>query len=132
MPTILPIIPGLIARRKSGDVPPRKLFTRLSVDDKLVILWGMYREYSMRHISRSLPCAIDTVRRYRNDVYEDPLLAFEIPVYIQAGTKKFRCAFCASTKPNKSTIIRHVLSHIVPSEIANSIDLRHTNGRVVL
>jgi hypothetical protein len=127
-----PIIPELIASRKSGDIPARKLYTKLSVDDKLMILWGLYREYSMRHIAGLLPCAIDTVRHFKNDVYEDPLLAFEIPVYIQAGAKKFRCAFCASTKPNKSTIIRHVLSHIVPTEIAQGVDLRHTNGRIVL
>ena len=132
MPTTLPAIPDLIANRKNGDVPPRKLFMKLSVDDKLIILWGMYREYSNRHISRLLPCGIDTVRSYKGKVYGDPLLAFELPVYIQQGTKRFRCGFCGSMKPNKATIMRHVLSHVVPTEIARDVDLRHTNGRVVL
>ncbi len=132
MPNTLPAIPDLIASRKNGDVPPRKLYMKLSVDDKLAILWGMYREYSNRHISRLLPCGIDTVRSYKGKVYDDPLLAFELPVYIQQGNKRFRCGFCGSIKPNKATIMRHVLSHIVPSEIARDVDLRHTNGRVVL
>ena len=132
MPTILPAIPDLIAHRKNGDVPPRRLFMKLSVDDKLIILWGLYREYSNRHISKLLPCGIDTVRTYKSKVYEDPLLIFDLPVYIQQGNKKFRCGFCGSIKPNKSTIMRHVLSHIVPIEIARDVDLRHTNGRVVL
>ena len=127
-----PAIPTLINNRKNGDVPARTLWMPLSVDDKLIILWGLYREYSNKNISRMLPCGVDTVRRYKSSIYSDPLGVFDLPVYIQQGSKRFKCTFCSSQKPNKGTIIRHVLSHVVPMEIARDIDLRHTNGRVVL
>jgi len=127
-----PAIAGLASSRRAGDIPPREKWTPLNVDDKLLLLWGMYREYSIRQIGLFVQCSIESVRKYRDTVLDDPLLIFDLPVYVQQGPKIYRCNFCGAHKESKSNIIRHVLSHVVPAEMARDVDLRTTNGRVVL
>ena len=127
-----PAIAGLASSRRTGGIPPREKGTPLTVDDKLLLLWGMYREYSLRQIGIFVSCATESVRKYRDTIFDDPLLIFELPVFVQQGPKIFRCNFCGAHKESKSHIIRHVLSHVVPAEMARDVDLRATNGRVVL
>ena len=127
-----PAIAGLLSSRRAGGVPSREKGTPLNVDDKLLLLWGMYREYSIRQIGILVGCAAESVRKYRDAVLDDPLLVFELPVYVQQGPKIFRCEFCSAHKETKSNIIRHVLAHVVPAEMARDVDLRSTNGRIVL
>ena len=127
-----PAIAGLAASRRTGEIPPRERWTPLTVDDKLLLLWGMYREYSLRQIGVLVNCAAESVRKYRDIVFDNPLIIFDLPVYVQQAPKIYRCNFCGAHKEAKAVIIRHVLSHVVPSEMARDVDLRSTNGRIVL
>ena len=125
-------IPALVADHRAGLLQKRTPYALLTVDDKLLALWGMYRGYSMASNSRFTNVGIDTLRKLRDTVFEDPLSIFELPVYIQQGQKKFRCNFCSGVKMTKTLMIRHVLAHIIPYEMARDIDIRQTNGRITL
>ena len=103
--------------------PARNKNAHLSSEDKLLILWGTSRDWTIRHIAQALPASPTTVKTYRQRIFEDPLLVFELPVLRQASGKKQQCQLCGEERPSRVRAMRHVLAHIFPYEIARDVSL---------
>ena len=95
----------------------------LSVEDKLVILWGLTNGWSVDRIATSLPAGYATVARYKSRVFEDPKVVFELPVVSTLGKHGYRCRLCGEERSKKVKVMRHVLAHVLPYEIARDIHL---------
>lgn len=91
---------------------------RLSEEDQLLIVWGVYRGWHIKKIAEKLPAMRGTVWRYQRMWEDDPTLLLQLPVLTQISDSKFRCQLCGETRPTKTKIYRHVLAHVVPMEIA--------------
>ncbi len=103
--------------------PARNKNSHLSSEDKLLILWGTSRDWTIRHIAQALPASATTVKSYRQRIFDDPLLVFELPVLRQTAGKKQQCQLCGEERPSRVRAMRHVLAHIFPYEIARDISL---------
>ncbi len=106
--------------------PSRSKNAHLSTEDKLLILWGTSREWTIRQISQALPASPTTVKTYRQRIFEDPLRVFELPVLRQMAGKKHQCQLCGEERPSRVRAMRHVLAHIFPYEIARDASLTDT------
>ncbi len=103
--------------------PSRTKNAHLSAEDKLLILWGISREWTIRQTAHTLPASPTTVKSYRQRISEDPLLVFELPLLKQASGKKQQCQLCGEERPSRARAMRHVLAHIFPYEIARDASL---------
>ncbi len=103
--------------------PSRNKNAHLSTEDKLVILWGISREWTIRQTAQALPASPTTVKAYRQRIFADPLLVFELPVLRQASGRKYQCQLCGEERPSRVRAMRHVLAHIFPYEIARDASL---------
>ena len=106
--------------------PSRSKNAHLSTEDKLLILWGTSRDWTIRQISQALPASPTTVKTYRQRIFEDPLRVFELPVLRQMAGKKHQCQLCGEERPSRVRAMRHVLAHIFPYEIARDASLSDT------
>ena len=78
----------------------------LSVEDKLVILWGLTNGWSVDRIATSLPAGYATVARYKSRVFEDPKVVFELPVVSTLGKHGYRCRLCGEERSKKVKVMR--------------------------
>ena len=60
--------------------PQRVKYSHLDDEDKMLILWGWSRGWTIRRTSEALPTSISAVKNYRSKVFENPALVFELPV----------------------------------------------------
>ena len=103
--------------------PSRSKNAHLSSEDKLLILWGISRDWTIRKTAQALPASPTTVKTYRQRIFEEPTLVFELPVLRQMSGKKQRCQLCGEERPGRVMAMRHVLAHILPYEIARDASL---------
>ena len=103
--------------------PPRAKNAHLSVEDKLLILWGVSREWSVRRIAEALPCSPTTVKSYRQQVWEDPRVVFDLPVLVQVSERRHQCQFCGESRPARKKAMLHFLVHVLPYEAARNVPL---------
>ena len=96
---------------------------RLTIRDKVFILWGRYEELSMRAIAERLPAARGTVNAYLTRVRRSPRIALELPLYQRLSEHRFRCGFCRDIRASEPAIGRHVLAHFLPYEVARDTNL---------
>ena len=96
---------------------------RLTIRDKVFILWGRYEELSMRAIAERLPAARSTVNAYLTRVRRSPRIALELPLYQRLSQHRFRCGFCRDIRTSEPAIGRHVLAHFLPYEVARDTNL---------
>ena len=106
--------------------PPRKKYDRLDDDDKMLILWGASRGWTVKKIAMALPAGQTTVKNYKARIFDDPGLVFDLPVLEEIGAKVYRCRLCGERRGSRDKVMRHVLAHILPEEIARGVNL----GRV--
>ncbi|MDA1129865.1 MAG: hypothetical protein O2913_14410 [Chloroflexi bacterium] len=116
-----PILAAIGDRVK--DRPPKAKHAHLDDDDKLVILWGLSRGWAARKIARAVPCSEGSVKNYKNRLFEDPGVLFELPLLLQTAPKVHQCQLCREQRPSRSKAMRHVLSHVLPYEVARDIRL---------
>ena len=105
------------------DRPPRAKNSHLDDDDKLLILWGWSRGWTIRRTAETLPTSLSTVKNYRSRVFEDPATVFELPILKLTGSKSHQCGLCGETRPTRMRGMRHVLSHVLPTEVARDTPL---------
>ena len=105
------------------DRPQRVKHAHLDDDDKLVILLGLSRNSSAGKIARDVPCSPGTVNNFKIRIFDDPGLVFQLPVLVQTGPRVHQCQICGETRPSRIKGMRHVLSHILPYEVARDIPL---------
>ena len=96
---------------------------RLTIRDKVFILWCRYEELSMRTISGLLPAARSTVNAYLTRVRRSPRMALELPLSQRLSKNRLRCGFCRAIRANEPAIGRHVLAHFLPYEVARDTNL---------
>lgn len=107
------------------DRPPRLKHAHLDDEDKLVILWGLSRGWAAGKIARALPASPGTVKNFKNRIFQDPGLVFQLPVLAQAGPKSHQCQLCGESRPSRMKAMRHVLAHFLPDEMARGVPLEH-------
>ncbi len=105
------------------DRPERVKHAHLDDEDKLLILWGLSRNWSAGKIARVLPASPGTVNNFKTRIFDDPGLVFQLPVLVQTGPRVHQCQICGETRPSRIKGMRHVLSHIFPREVARDIPL---------
>ena len=59
--------------------PPRQKHDRLHDDDKLLILFGTTRAWTIKKIALTLPSSQTTVKNFRAKIFEDPVSVFDLP-----------------------------------------------------
>ena len=103
--------------------PARQKHDHLDVDDKLLIVFGVSRGWTIKKIALSLPASQTTVKSYRAKIFDDPVLVFDLAVLLETGPKAFQCSLCGESRGSRAKGMRHVLAHILPEEIARGIPL---------
>ena len=97
---------------------PREKGRRLSVDDKMAILWALSHEWSLEKIASNINAAYRTVWKFRRGLFHDPSQIVHLPVISVDAKKQVRCRLCGEVRKGKTTAYRHVLSHFLPYEVA--------------
>ncbi|MCZ6892044.1 MAG: hypothetical protein O7F09_05965 [Chloroflexi bacterium] len=105
------------------DKTPRHRGQWLSLDDRLVVYWGMTRAWSVRYTARALGCSASAVQQHRMRYYDDPRLVFELPLYSKTDTRAYTCRICEETRSTKTRVQRHILGHGMPHEMARDCSL---------
>ena len=103
--------------------PPRQKHDRLDDDDKLLILHGTSRGWTVRKIAMTLPSSETTVKNFRAKIFEEPGVVFELPVLKLTGPKSHQCGLCGESRPTRMKGMRHVLAHVLPHEVARDVPL---------
>lgn len=107
-----PILDALAERE------PRIGQGKLSEEDKLVIVWGIYKGWTTKKIAEKIPASTHTILSLWRDWEEQPTLILDLPVLVHLPDSNFRCEICGETRPTKFKIYRHVIAHVAPKDIA--------------
>ena len=105
------------------DRPPRTKYAHLDDDDKLLVIWGMSRGWTIRRTAETLPTSQSTVKNYRSRVFEHPAIVFELPVLTMTEPKAHQCGLCGESRATRQKGMRHILAHILPYEVARDVPL---------
>lgn len=103
--------------------PPRQKHDHLDDDDKMLILFGTSRGWTIKKIALTLPASQTTVKSFRTKIFEDPVSVFNLPVLVETAPKAFQCRLCGESRESRAKAMRHVLAHILPEEIAKGVPL---------
>ncbi len=103
--------------------PPRQKHDRLDDDDRMLILWGTSRGWTIKRIAMALPAGQTTVKNFKAKIFDDPVSVFDLPVLVETGPKAYQCRLCGECRGSRAKAMRHVLGHIVPQEIARGVPL---------
>ena len=103
--------------------PPRQKHDRLDDDDRMLILWGTSRGWTIKKIAMALPASQTTVKNYKAQIFDDPVSLFDLPMLVETGPKAYQCRLCGERRGSRAKAMRHVLAHILPEEIARGVDL---------
>jgi len=117
-PPVLAEIGDRVANR-----PPRQKHDHMDDDDRLLILWGASRGWTIRKIAAPLPASQTTVKNYKAKIFDNPVSVFDLPVLVETGPKAFQCRLCGESRGSRAKAMRHVLAHILPEEIARGVPL---------
>jgi len=93
-------------------------------DHKLVILWGIYRKWTMTLTAKKIGASEATVRKYKHKILLAPSLVLGLPIVSAKGPSQYQCRFCGEIRKSRKTVTRHFLHHVFPPEIADNLDLR--------
>ena len=103
--------------------PLRQKHDRLDDDDKLLILHGTSRGWTIKKIALTLPASQTTVKNFRTKIFNDPVTVFGLPVLSEISPKSHLCRLCGESRGSRTKAMRHVLAHILPEEIARGVPL---------
>ena len=60
--------------------PPWQKHDRLDDVDKLLILYGTSKGWTIKKIALTQPASQTTIKNFRGKIFEDPALVFDLPV----------------------------------------------------
>lgn len=82
-------------------------------------------QWSILRIHRTYDISERTIGRFRKRILNDPLEIARLPVMERVGAtgKSYRCRFCGETRPQRARCFRHVMSHVLPFEVARDYPL---------
>ena len=102
----------------------------LGAEEKLVILWATTRGWGVAKTARMIGRSASPISRYRRQILDDPQIVFErLHLYSQLADHKWSCHFCGEFKKTRNKIMRHILSHLLPLEIAKAVPLDRVRNR---
>ena len=123
--TTIPPRPPVLAEigDRVKNRPPRQKHDRLDDDDRLLILWGASRGWTIKKIAMALPASQTTVKSFKAKIFDNPVSVFDLPVLMETGPKAHQCRLCGESRGSRAKAMRHVLAHILPEEIARGVPL---------
>ena len=102
----------------------------LGAEEKLVIIWGMTRGWSKAKTACMIGRSTSAIARYKNRIVHRPQIVFDdMDLYSQLAERKWGCRICGEFRTTRTRIMRHVLAHFLPIEIAKVATLRVQNPR---
>ena len=107
--------PRVVSQRKKGE--------RITVEDKMAILWMLAHDWSILRICGQINSAYNTVFFFRQGMIKDPSIIAKLPVIDVKGKRKFQCRLCRAVRPTRIGCLRHVMSHVLPLEVARDYPL---------
>lgn len=124
-PTLLHLRHPTFDRSDSlSEGKPRKKGARFTLDDQLNILRGKANGWSNRRIASALPASGAGVREYWKRMLNDPALIFGLPVLVEVSKNTYRCELCSGKCPGWRDGVRHLLFHLLPTDIAMQVPLK--------
>ena len=106
-------------RHKKPTRSPEDRHARLTSDEHRFILWALRERWSAARIGRTLGVSGITVRRFRSQFWQDPLMLLELGLYEMVGGPdkgEYRCLVCGDRVKGRRKMEGHVLSHFVEKE----------------
>ncbi len=88
----------------------------------IVVVWGLYRGWTVAFTAKTARAHPATIRRRRAFYAANPAALFELPI-LHRGLRVYRCEFCGSHIPTKSerAAREHVAEHVLSPEIVKSL-----------
>ena len=100
----------------------------LGAEEKLVIIWGMIRGWSKAKTARMIGRSTSPIGRYKNRIVHNPQIVFDhLQLYSQLADRKWGCRICGEFRNTRMRVMRHILAHILPIEIAKGAALSGQN-----
>ena len=113
-----------IARIVNGDIPPKRHRNQaLSLEERLFVLWAVSREWTDYSVATQLHAKPETVRRYKEAIFETPSLVLSLPVTKRINRREWLCRLCGDTRPSYLRVVRHILAHVLPEEMVRALSL---------
>ncbi len=113
-----PILDDINAYIKTGVREVQTSHRFLSVDDKLMIIWGLSRSWGDKRTAHYTKVGLTAMKNYKSKIVHDPQSIFEeLPLYTQIDSRKYMCRLCRERRPTRAQVMRHILAHIFPPEI---------------
>ena len=123
MPT--PFLERIVAQRSK-----RSQRGRLNDQDKLAILLCLHHRTSLPRIARTVGTSLQTIERHVARFRENPAKhIFGMEVY-QQSARGWECGFCGTVKQKEAQVIRHVMEHVLPREVARDAKIDHIPRRL--
>mgnify|MGYP001605456752 CR=1 FL=1 len=97
--------------------------TSLTIDEKMLALRLMTLLWSQARIAKKLHRDRRIISSFRDTFVDNPSLIVRLPVLYQQGRKSYVCKICGISRDTLEAGYRHVLSHILPIEIARDSPL---------
>ena len=112
------------AIRPSPYSPPRVKRDRLSIDDRLRVLWYLSKGEGGTRIAQHMEISPNTVYEYRKRVFANPYEMLDLPsVYRRRDKGDYQCGFCSHVEKHLRKMQRHVLAHVLVYERARDLNL---------
>lgn len=93
----------------------------LQMERDIVVLWGMYRGWSMPVMADAVMVSIPAIERVRRKFINEPYAIFRCPVLhkvLRADKPLWTCQFCGEQMREAERKAReHVASHVLSSDI---------------
>ncbi len=77
-----PVLKKSMIQEILDEREPRVGLGDLSQEDKLLIIWGVYRGWTTKRIAEKVPTSVQTVLKHQQDWYERPRI-LDLPVLTQ-------------------------------------------------
>ena len=96
----------------------------LSIDEQMVILELFAHKWTVYKIAGHLHRNRRTISKFRLCLANNPSLIVKLPVlYQRQGRRSYICKICEAQRDTLEAGYRHVLSHVLPLEIARDSPL---------
>ena len=106
-----------IQSRRTRD-PKRRV---IGADEKQAMIWGWSRGWSANRIATAIKISERVIWSYKERVKRSPAVVFyELSLYIQMDARKFQCRICGEIRTTRTKVMRHILAHFLPDEIART------------
>ena len=88
------------------------------------MIWGWSRGWSANRIATAIKISERVIWNYKARVVRSPAVVFyQLSLYIQMDAHKFQCRICGEIRTTRTKVMRHILAHFLPDEIARTAAL---------